>query len=175
MIDFRRINTLLRAIWLVSASLKQFPCYLILDCFCKITKTMRLLPLALIKAKKFLSAGIIQRILRFYDWNFLKLQMIKYLFKTSVTVCLGKFLKKNRISHRRCSVRKGVLRNFAKFTGKHLCQSLFFKKETLSQVLSCEFCEISKNIFSTEHLWMTASERRRMHERTIVKRSELNL
>ena len=26
------------------------------------------------------------------------------------------------------SVRKGVLRNFAKFTGKHLCQSLFFNK-----------------------------------------------
>ena len=24
----------------------------------------------------------------------------------------------------RCSVRKGVLRNFAKFTGKHLCQGL---------------------------------------------------
>ena len=28
-------------------------------------------------------------------------------------------------SHRRCFVRKGVLKNFAKFTGKHLCQSLF--------------------------------------------------
>ena len=27
-----------------------------------------------------------------------------------------------------CSVRKGVLRNFAKFTGKHLCQSLFSNK-----------------------------------------------
>ena len=27
----------------------------------------------------------------------------------------------------RCSVKKGVLRNFAKFTGKHLCQRLFFK------------------------------------------------
>ena len=27
-----------------------------------------------------------------------------------------------------CSVRKGVLRNFAKFTGKHLWQSLFFSK-----------------------------------------------
>ena len=26
----------------------------------------------------------------------------------------------------RCSVRIGALRNFAKFTGKHLCQSLFF-------------------------------------------------
>ena len=33
-----------------------------------------------------------------------------------------------RSSHRRWSVRKGVLRNFAKFTGKHLCQSLFFNK-----------------------------------------------
>ena len=26
------------------------------------------------------------------------------------------------------SVREGVLRNFAKFLGKHLCQSLFFSK-----------------------------------------------
>ena len=71
-----------------------------------------------------------------------------------------------RSSHRRCSVRKGVFRNFAKFTGKHLCQSLFFnkvaglacnfiKKETLAQVFSCEFCEISKNTFFTEHLrWL---------------------
>ena len=31
-----------------------------------------------------------------------------------------------RSSHRRCSVKKDVLRNFAKFTGKHLCQRLFF-------------------------------------------------
>ena len=33
-----------------------------------------------------------------------------------------------RSSHKRCSVRKGVLRNFAKFTGKYLCQSLFFNQ-----------------------------------------------
>ena len=33
-----------------------------------------------------------------------------------------------RNNHQRCSVRKGVLRNFAKFKGKHLCQSLFFNK-----------------------------------------------
>ena len=32
--------------------------------------------------------------------------------------------------HRRYSVKKGVLRNFAKFTGKHLHQSLFFNKAT---------------------------------------------
>ena len=28
-----------------------------------------------------------------------------------------------------------------------MCQSLFFNKETLAQVFSCEFCEISKNTF----------------------------
>ena len=33
-----------------------------------------------------------------------------------------------RSSHRKCSVRKGAFRNFAKLTGKHLCQGLFFKK-----------------------------------------------
>ena len=33
-----------------------------------------------------------------------------------------------RSSHRGCSLRKGALRNFAKFTGKQLCPSLFFNK-----------------------------------------------
>ena len=33
-----------------------------------------------------------------------------------------------RNSHRKCSVRKGVLRNSEKFTGRNLCQSLFFNK-----------------------------------------------
>ena len=33
-----------------------------------------------------------------------------------------------RGSHQKCFVRKGLLRNFAKFTGKHLCQSHFFNK-----------------------------------------------
>ena len=30
--------------------------------------------------------------------------------------------------HQRRSIKKGVLKNFAKFTGKHLRQSLFFNK-----------------------------------------------
>ena len=51
-----------------------------------------------------------------------------------------------RSSHRWCSVRKGVLRNFAKFTGKHLCQSLFFNKVAGLQ-----------NTFFTEHLQTTDS------------------
>ena len=33
----------------------------------------------------------------------------------------------------------------------------FIKKETLTQVFSCQFCEISKNTFFTEHLWTTDS------------------
>ena len=42
--------------------------------------------------------------------------------------------------------KEGVLRSFAKFTGKHLYQSFFFsKKDTLAQVFSCEFCNISMN------------------------------
>ena len=60
-------------------------------------------------------------------------------------------------SHRRCSVRAGVLRNFSKFTGKRLFQSLSIKKDTLAQAFSGEFCEISKNNFFTEHVWATAS------------------
>ena len=36
-------------------------------------------------------------------------------------------LSKNR-SHLRFSVTKRVLKNFVKFTGEHLCQSLFFDK-----------------------------------------------
>ena len=38
--------------------------------------------------------------------------------------------------------KKGVLKNFAKFTEKHLRQSLFFNK-----VAGLQFCEVSKNIF----------------------------
>ena len=56
----------------------------------------------------------------------------------------------SRSSHPEVFCKKSVLRNFAKVTAKHLCQSLFFnkvackfiKKDTLLQVLSCEFFEI---------------------------------
>ena len=43
------------------------------------------------------------------------------------SICILKDLI-DRSSHWKCSVRKGVLGNFAKFTRKHLCQSLFFNK-----------------------------------------------
>ena len=31
-------------------------------------------------------------------------------------------------NHQRCYIKKGVFKNFVKFTGKHLCQSIFFIK-----------------------------------------------
>ena len=52
-------------------------------------------------------------------------------------------------SHPEAFYKKGVLRNFTKLTWIHLCQSK--NKEILAQVFSCEFCEISKNNFFTEH------------------------
>ena len=61
---------------------------------------------------------------------------------------------------------KGVRKNFAKFTGKHLRWSIFFKvtdlkacslinfikKVTTALMFSCEFCEPFKNTFSVKHL-----------------------
>ena len=63
---------------------------------------------------------------------------------------------------------KGVFRNFAKFTGRHLYQSLFFDKivggawnlleeEALTKEFLCEFGKIFKNTFFTEQLWATDS------------------
>ena len=43
--------------------------------------------------------------------------------------------------------KRGVLRNFAKFTGKHLCQSIYFNKEALAQLFSFDFSKFL-NTFS---------------------------
>ena len=63
-----------------------------------------------------------------------------------------KTVKQLEAETQECSVE--ILRNFAKLTGKHMCQSLFFNRigglrpETQTQVFSCEFCKISKSTFS---------------------------
>ena len=52
----------------------------------------------------------------------------------------------------------GVLKNFANFTGKHLLESLFNKKETPTLVFSCEICEILRTASFTKHLqWLRLS------------------
>ena len=58
---------------------------------------------------------------------------------------------------------KGVLRNFAKFTGKHLCQGLFFnkvappatvlKKRLWHRCFPVNFAKFLRASFFTEHLW----------------------
>ena len=61
--------------------------------------------------------------------------------------------------------RKGVLRNFAKFTGKHMCQIIFFseaaglrpatlfKKRLWHRCLSVNFAKFLRTPFLTEHFW----------------------
>ena len=63
-------------------------------------------------------------------------------------------------SHHRCSIKKGVLKNFTKFTGKILCQSLFFnkiaglipaallKKRLWHRCFSIHFVKLSRTSFS---------------------------
>ena len=50
----------------------------------------------------------------------------------------------------RCFVKKGVLKKFAKFLGKHLYQSLFFNKVA---GLPVNFVKCLRTSFFTEHLW----------------------
>ena len=50
----------------------------------------------------------------------------KWIYEYSTLVYKSSFIL-FRSSHRSCSVKKGVLRNFA-FTGKRLCQRFFFNK-----------------------------------------------
>ena len=61
----------------------------------------------------------------------------------------------------KCSVKKLFSKILLKLTRKNLLVFLFLqacnfiKKETSSQVFSCQFCEICKNIFFIEHLrWL---------------------
>ena len=66
----------------------------------------------------------------------------------------------------RCSVKTVVL-EISQNSQENTCTTVssliklhswnFIKKETLEQVFSCDFCEISKSIVFTEHLWASAS------------------
>ena len=57
------------------------------------------------------------------------IQRLKVFLLTSKheLVCVLPFTGRMSL-HRRCSIKKVVRKNFAKFIGKHLCQSLSFNK-----------------------------------------------
>ena len=62
-------------------------------------------------------------------------------------------------SHQTCSVKNGVLKNFANFTRKHLCWSLFLilKRDSNTSVFLWNLRKF-KNTYFEEHLRTTASE-----------------
>ena len=55
-------------------------------------------------------------------------RMIPDTFMDIVTLVRNTLEKQNRSSHHRRSIKIGVLENFIKFTGTHVCQSPFFNK-----------------------------------------------
>ena len=71
--------------------------------------------------------------------------------------CFYELLKRGRHSRTKVLCKKGVLRNFTKFTGFMPQACNFIKTETLAQVFSIQFFDFSKNIFSYGTPPVTAS------------------
>ena len=70
--------------------------------------------------------------------------------------------QKNRSSWSEVFCKKGVLRNFVQFTGKHLCQSLFFNKVTgLSPAPS-----LKKRLWQGVFLWLLQTSKNTISYRT---------
>ena len=107
-------------------------------------------------------AGKMKLVNSLYEWNVIMIVWIKLYCDWTNWITF------QRSSCPEVFCKKGVLRNVIKFTRKHLCQSLFFDKvaglrhatliikETLAQVLSSEFYEISKNTFFYRTLLVAA-------------------
>ena len=57
----------------------------------------------------------------------------------------------------RGALQKKVFLEISQNSQENTCARKFIKKETLAQVLSCDFCEISQNTFSRENLRVSAS------------------
>ena len=103
--------------------------------------------------------------------------MIKWLYIipeiiTKLHVSLSSFLPcvcgKNSSSRPEVFSKKSVLKNFAKFTGKHLYQSLFLIKLQAS-AFSANFAKFLRTAFLTEQLrTVAASERKKDWRRKSV-------
>ena len=82
----------------------------------------------------------------FLCWHSLRSTQTIAVFSRQNTELFGWYIL--RSSHPELFYEKSVLKYFTKI-GKHLCQSLVFNKGNLTQVLTCEFCEIFKNRYNT--------------------------
>ena len=80
-------------------------------------------------------------------------------------ICFNEYFLKislSRSSRPEVFCKKGVLRNFAKFTGKQLCQSLFFNKVAglRHRYFPVKFAKFLRTSFFTEHLrWLLLNVR----------------
>ena len=69
------------------------------------------------------------------------------------------YRSRDRSSRPEVFCKKCVFRNFAKFTGKHLCQRLFFnkvagvKKSLWHRCFHVNFAKFLRTPFFTEYLW----------------------
>ena len=74
----------------------------------------------------------------------------------------------SRSSRAEVFCKKGVPENFAKFTGKHLCLSLFFKRETLHRCFSLNFAKFSRRRFFIKHLQLLLLVKIKMTQMTAL-------
>ena len=79
-------------------------------------------------------------------WN---IKQILICFETKTSLNSKKMELKSKAVIWRCSVKKGVPKNFKKISEKYLCRS----HEELVKAISCEFSGIFRNIYFVEYLW----------------------
>ena len=93
------------------------------------------------------------------DRNRTIIHISNLIFLFMQTPCLlPKFSSVLRSCDWNCSVRKVVIRNFEKFTRKHLCQSLFFDKVAgWHRCFPMNFAKFLRIPFFTKHLMATYS------------------
>ena len=97
----------------------------------------------------------------FFNWkiNFFEIHLVDTLNVFSVKWNFQiEFLRINRSIHQRCSIIKGILRNFAKFAGKQLCQSPFWlatllKKSLWHRCFPENFAKFLRTPFSQNSSW----------------------
>ena len=90
---------------------------------------------------------------------------LSYVFEENIFFRHHNFMKKVILSRPEVFCKKGVLRNFTKFTGEYQCQSLFFnkvaglrpvtllKKRLWDRCFPVTFVKFLRTAFLTEHLW----------------------
>ena len=106
------------------------------------------------------------------NWTKLYVIMIRSLNSLKITAKQRDFVTYLRSSRLEVFCKKGILKNFAKFTRKHLCQSLFFnklffKKKTLTRrpatlfkkrlwhrSFPVNFAKFLRRPFFKEHEWL---------------------